>query len=98
MPIYCFVPECKSSGTNGLHRFPTDPDLRMKWIEKVRANPTKYSKVCRNHFKESDLVIDVDGKKRLASKAVPCLFLPAPFSPSMDHCYNSVCTHLSFIL
>lgn len=94
MPIYCFVPECRTIGTNGLHRFPADPELRKKWMEKTKTlylGPSKNAKICRKHFKETDLLIDIDGKKRLAPNAVPCLFLPQPIPSSLDHNYSLVC-------
>lgn len=95
MPIYCFVPGCTTIGKNGLHRFPANQELKNEWMKKTRTthlNPTNNNKVCRKHFQDSDLVVDMDGKKRLATNAVPSLFLPAPstMNLSWDHSYHSV--------
>ncbi|KAJ6604939.1 Protein ALP1-like, partial [Pseudolycoriella hygida] len=90
MPIYCAVPECTTIGTNGLHRFPTTSERRQVWMEKTRTlylGPKENAKICRKHFKASDLLIDIDGKLRLAPNAVPCLFLPGIPTLHSDHNY-----------
>lgn len=96
MPIYCFVPGCMTIGKNGLHRFPANQALKNVWMEKTQTthlNPTTNNKVCRKHFRDSDLLVDVDKKKRLVANAVPSLFLPEPATLQLDwdHSYHSVC-------
>lgn len=96
MPIYCFVPGCTTTGKNGLHRFPANVELKCEWMNATRTthlSPTNNHKVCRKHFKEDDLLMDIDGKKRLVTNAVPSLFLPEPSTSqlSWDHSYHSVC-------
>lgn len=106
MPIYCFVPGCTTTGTNGFHRFPTDSLVRKEWTEKTKTNPTNNSKICRKHFNDSELLVDIDGKKRLVPNAVPSLFLPLtnnvvplfvppvptmPLTLNWDHGYQLVC-------
>lgn len=93
MPIYCYVPQCKTIGTNGFHRFPADPHLKQLWMEKTETlylHPTNNNKVCRKHFKESELVVDANGKKQLAQNVVPSLFLPKPLTLAWEHDYHSV--------
>ena len=64
----CCAPECFSGYDSGpeiqrekfsgsFHKFPTDPDLRNKWIRKIRREkqePSNNSRVCSLHFKEDD--------------------------------------------
>lgn len=93
MVIYCFIPNCKSFGTNGFHSFPTEPKLREKW--KVATKTThlgakENQKVCRKHFKASELLTDIDGKKRLIENAVPSMFLPRSAMLDWDHNYSVV--------
>ncbi len=52
--------------------------------------PKEKQKVCQIHFKDSDLLIDVDGKKRLVESAVPSLFLPRSSVLDWDHNYALV--------
>lgn len=49
------------------------------------------AKICRNHFKESDLTTDGNGRKLLDPKAVPSLCLPGPLTLEWEHNYASVC-------
>ncbi|XP_037048454.1 uncharacterized protein LOC119082897 [Bradysia coprophila] len=95
MPIYCFVPGCTTTGTNGLHRFPANRELKIEWMKKTQTthlNPSNNSKVCRKHFKDCDLRVDIDGKRRLEPNAVPSLFLPEPSTLKLnwDHTYHSI--------
>ncbi|XP_037032001.1 uncharacterized protein LOC119071257 [Bradysia coprophila] len=93
MPIYCFVPECKTIGTKGFHRFPADSELRETWMEKTNTlhlNPTKNHKICHKHFKETDLITDWNGKEQLAPNAIPSLFLPQSSALYSDHDYYSI--------
>lgn len=64
----------------------------MENTKTVHLDPSKDAKICRKHFKDSDLIIDMDGKKRLASNAVPTLFLPLTLN--WDHGYILVCKNL----
>lgn len=93
MPVYCAVPNCATAGTNGLHRFPADVQQRQLWMEKTRTlylGPKENAKICRKHFQASALLVDIDGKRRLAPNAVPCLFLPGPPILNLDHNYHLV--------
>lgn len=98
MVIYCFVPLCTTTGTSGLHRYPVDPERRKEWMEKTKTchllPDEKNAKVCRKHFEETDLITDMDGKKRLVPHAVPSLFLPGPLTLSWEHNYATVCKTL----
>ncbi|XP_038105086.1 uncharacterized protein LOC6034768 [Culex quinquefasciatus] len=55
----CYVSGCYSRVKNGtrLHRFPAKGTKRFKlWLNllKCRLMPTKNSKICSNHFKQTD--------------------------------------------
>lgn len=55
MPSLCVVPQCDSRTTG--HRFPSDNNRKKVWLAKIRRDkfkPTLYSRVCKNHFLESD--------------------------------------------
>lgn len=92
MPVYCSVPECTTKGTSGMHRYPADPQLKQKWLDATKTHHLKDSKnfrICRKHFMDCDLLLNTDGKKTLASNAVPRLLLP--LSLNWDHGYHLVC-------
>lgn len=92
MSVYCSVPECTTKGTNGMHRFPADPQQKQKWMHATKTHhlaDSKNCRICRKHFKESDLMEDMNEKKTLAPNAVPSLFLP--LSLNWDHGYHVVC-------
>lgn len=93
MVIYCFVPDCKSFGTNGFHSYPANLDRRQKWMNATKTThlgPFECQKICRKHFKECDLITDIDGKKRLVGSAIPSLFLPGSSTLDGDHSYALV--------
>lgn len=50
-----------------------------QWAEAIKLKPPlpKILKICFNHFKESDILINHLGKRRIHSMAVPSLNLPA---------------------
>ncbi|XP_041987404.1 THAP domain-containing protein 1-like [Aricia agestis] len=55
MPL-CTVPGCNN---NGVHLFPKNPGLKKQWEIAIRRKnfvATKHSRICRDHFKESDYV------------------------------------------
>ncbi|KAL1489512.1 hypothetical protein ABEB36_013469 [Hypothenemus hampei] len=52
----CCAYRCSNSGT---HVFPKNNKLRKKWINAWKRKtffPTKYSRLCSNHFKQEDFV------------------------------------------
>ncbi len=52
----CSVPNCHNRGG---HKYPSDPDLRKKWIIAVKRDKwtsTKHSLVCKAHFRKEDYV------------------------------------------
>ncbi|XP_033725364.1 uncharacterized protein LOC117315325 [Pecten maximus] len=84
MPYYCCVPGCKSDGSG--HTFPSDPNLKRLWRVAIRRvdektkglwEPGKHSKVCSEHFLDSDYVQQtlLGERKRLKPNAVPSVFL-----------------------
>lgn len=53
MPL-CAVPGCYK---NGVHLFPKNPDLKKRWEKAIRRKnfvATMHSRICRDHFRESD--------------------------------------------
>jgi len=55
----CIVPKCTShlemENKVSLHRFPTDINLKEKWIQEISTsdwtpNPKESSRICSNHF------------------------------------------------
>ncbi|KAL4719540.1 hypothetical protein ACJJTC_013835 [Scirpophaga incertulas] len=50
----CSVPQCSEIGA---HKFPKDDKVRKLWLKAIRRTkfiPTNSSRLCRNHFLESD--------------------------------------------
>lgn len=98
MVVYCFVPLCTTTGTSGLHRYPVDQERRQQWMDKTKTchlrPDEKNAKVCRKHFKESDLMTDSAGKKLLAPDAIPSMCLPGPLTLKWEHNYTLVCKQL----
>uniref|UniRef100_A0A671UBM4 THAP-type domain-containing protein n=1 Tax=Sparus aurata TaxID=8175 RepID=A0A671UBM4_SPAAU len=69
------------------HAFPVDGAVRAEWMQKIRRddfNPTKNTRVCSRHFKQTDFSVTVGGLRRLKKGTVPVYFswngyeLPAP--------------------
>ena len=87
MPQNCFVPECKKKVyvENGVkisfHTFPEERKLFMKWIVAIQRDigkhfqVTTHTKVRSRHFKLSDYLPSLTGRKRtLKPTAVPSVF------------------------
>ena len=87
MPQNCCVPECKKKVyvENGVkisfHKFPEERDLFMKWIVAIRRDTgkhfqvTTHTRVCSRHFKPSDYLPSLAGRKRtLKPTAIPSVF------------------------
>ena len=69
MPQYCCVPQCTSN--KGGHKFPTDPQLQLKWRVAVKRvdertkklwMPGPHDVVCRDHFVPQDYAETLLGK------------------------------------
>lgn len=95
MVFRCCVPGCKTKANNGFHNFPANENVRLQWIRQTQLfhlDPSKltnsYHKVCRLHFRESDIEINYFGQTRLVKNAIPCQLLPDP----LEH--NNVCTSI----
>lgn len=86
MVFGCCVEGCKTIATKGLHCFPSNNLLAVKWIMAIKAynligrlNENKlssYLKVCNRHFNQNDFQENIDGKSQLVANCVPSLFLP----------------------
>ena len=89
--VNCCVPLCTVSSrhntTVSFHSFPVDPVVRAEWELKIRRDdfsPSKHSRVCSRHFKQTDFQVTAKGLRRLKKGTVPVLFawngyeLPAP--------------------
>lgn len=93
MVIYCSVPYCQTFGKNGFHSFPVNPERREEWMRVTKISDlglSESAKVCRKHFTDTELITDIDGKKRLVGNAVPSLFLPGPLTLHWEHNYALV--------
>ena len=77
---HCSVPICSSSAkftTLSFHRFPTDPELRAKWVVNIRRDKftiTPRCYVCSRHFVKEDIIETKGGRHQLRKGAVPVLF------------------------
>ncbi|XP_062575195.1 uncharacterized protein LOC134237110 [Saccostrea cucullata] len=81
MVKYCCVPLC---GRFGGHKFPAEPDLRLKWRVAIKRmdqktknlwNPGKEDIVCHAHFTDHDYKDTESGERsRLKHGAVPSVF------------------------
>ncbi len=85
----CVAAGCSNTPTEriSLHKFPTDPKLREKWVKQVRRTraqwtPTKHFVLCSEHFSEDSFEVDsaiaatfgISNKRRLKPDAVPTIF------------------------
>ncbi|CAG5055652.1 unnamed protein product [Parnassius apollo] len=78
MPL-CAVPGCANPG---VHLFPKDPTLKKKWEKAIRRKyfvATQHSRLCRNHFQESDYV----GESAYTGHPQICKFLKKGTVPSI---------------
>ncbi|KAK7909530.1 hypothetical protein WMY93_014214 [Mugilogobius chulae] len=87
----CFVLGCKN--VTGLHRFPSDPAMKTKWLQAIgrnakRAVPTR--RICDDHFSRdsytnyNEYIMGFLKTLRLKSDAVPTLSLNNP--KRVQHC------------
>lgn len=105
MPYKCCVLGCKYEGKNGLHSFPSDHSVAVKWIEfsqvkkadmlldrsKNKTLSHSYYQICKNHFIPDDYVSNVNGDGRLKKGSIPSLCLPnALLSIEKEHDYTPV--------
>ncbi|KZS10479.1 putative Cell division protein ftsj [Daphnia magna] len=93
MPSKCCVPNCRTgykseekSKKESIPFFPTsNKELLAKWSNAIQRKDyvfAKFSRVCSNHFDESDIIkgysIFVEGKRKLVFVD---LYLCLPFNP-----------------
>ncbi|XP_074517129.1 uncharacterized protein LOC141783628 isoform X1 [Sebastes fasciatus] len=78
---HCCVPLCSNSSRYNsvlsFHRFPKDPELRLKWLDRIRRDcltVTSHIKVCSRHFSRDKLIVTSQGRRTLKFGAVPTLF------------------------
>jgi hypothetical protein len=73
--FYCSVPQCKTKGTGGgFHSFPTNPDLRARWLNICQLLTVKsHNRVCQLHFEKSDYVIAPGTVNALKKEMIPRL-------------------------
>ena len=76
----CFVKSCNNYGS---FRFPSNNDLRLKWIKAIKHETDSgqdgdishfnSSFLCRAHFEENDVKKAKDGRLKLKTSAIPSL-------------------------
>lgn len=83
MVFRCCVPGCKTKAKNGFHSFPANEQIRAQWIHQTKTfhlDPAKltnsFYRICRLHFRDSDLETTFFGDIRLKKNAIPSLLLP----------------------
>ena len=94
MPTNCCVPLCTKKGyrdENGdkvsFFRFPDEAIRRKKWIHAIRRDIGEHfeikdtTKVCSRHFRDSDFVKTLGGRRGLRADAVPSVFQWTQTSP-----------------
>jgi hypothetical protein len=82
----CAIPLCATTGSTGLHNFPSNPVQREKWLKICQLPEAKtIHRVCKIHFESSDYHGQVYGASipRLMRRVVPSLFLPPAAVPSV---------------
>ncbi len=70
----CCVPQCTSlAGNKKLYPFPKNKKLYKQWcvILRLRNKPSKWMRVCENHFNFDDFTKYVGGQKRLKPGIYP---------------------------
>ena len=93
MVNYCVAFGCKNTCKDNVSvfRFPTNQDLRVKWIQQVRrtkdgwSGPTENSVICSCHFSEdsfepSPLKFGIKKRVALKKEAIPTIFKRPPTS------------------
>ncbi|XP_026088689.1 transcription factor E2f1-like isoform X1 [Carassius auratus] len=80
---HCCVPMCSASSkfnsVLSFHTFPTDEEMRKKWICSIQRKDliiTSHMRVCSRHFKSEDVKepLTPTGRRMLKKGAVPTLF------------------------
>ncbi|XP_065080130.1 zinc finger protein 567-like [Ochlerotatus camptorhynchus] len=78
----CCIPICPNSKADrgvACFPFPTDAELRNRWIDFVGGNPDKFrwraKYICAEHFMQLEL-FDANGQKKLLEGAVPMVYSP----------------------
>ncbi|CAN7948855.1 unnamed protein product [Ixodes hexagonus] len=107
MPTHCCVPVCtqygyadKSGRKVSYHRFPSDAEIKKKWIAAIKRDEgplfqvSKSTKVCSLHFLETDFWTNVASDHRLLQgSAVPSVFPFRKTKPSRKPpCQRTVST------
>ena len=95
MPHYCCVRGCHNSSESrkdlSWHGLPrNDGQLLKIWTTKIGRDPrhfnvTKHTKICSEHFLNSDFIEPESVKKRLKKNAVPSVFKCSERQPKPEH-------------
>lgn len=87
----CFVPSCRidfhkrnlcADGLVSKHRFPRDPERRLKWLDAIpnvgHLDPDtinyETARLCSKHFHRDSFIV-TDNKRELLPSAVPTIFV-----------------------
>lgn len=86
MVFSCCIKGCKTTGTMGLHSFPSNPEVAKIWIQAtgnlrltrlldIKTLSHSYNKVCYKHFKEEDFFINLRNQRCLKRDTIPSVLL-----------------------
>ena len=69
-------------------RFPRNSDLRAEWVTALNISVplTKYDRICHDHFHQSDIGCDDNGRKVIRNGSVPSVVVSSD-SVLSDHSY-----------
>lgn len=95
MVVVCSVKGCETAAKNGFHSFPSNKLAAERWImaikafnllDRLKTNKLSFYKVCRKHFKDTDLQLNGKGQTVVKPDSTPSLFLP----DDIDVSYQSI--------
>uniref|UniRef100_A0A8C7WP63 THAP domain-containing protein 1 n=1 Tax=Oryzias sinensis TaxID=183150 RepID=A0A8C7WP63_9TELE len=71
--------KCKYNSLLSFHTFPSDAEIRRKWLVAIRRDKftvTPHTRVCSRHFNKDDVrePLSETGRRLLNKGAVPALF------------------------
>ncbi|XP_065324128.1 THAP domain-containing protein 1-like isoform X3 [Gordionus sp. m RMFG-2023] len=95
---FCCAISCNSKSSNdrkSFHRFPLKNHILLsKWLKAINRknfNPTKYSKICGDHFTIDSFIPSVTGLRSLKEGSIPTIFkIPIPLQDITNNLNNTI--------